>query len=86
MPSIEQFDAYIKQLCNHDWFYDYSDDVRIYRAGKESQDRLHATSLTYPTYLKAYTTYHDYQYKHKDAAVCNRSIAALRATLQPATV
>ena len=31
--NLKQYD---KKLANHDWFYYYSDDGRVYRAGRES--------------------------------------------------
>lgn len=32
--------AYACQLSNHDWTYEYSDDGRVWRAGKASQEAL----------------------------------------------
>lgn len=31
----------IKAMKSHDWFYDYSDDISVYRAGKASEQELY---------------------------------------------
>lgn len=40
MPTLEEFDAYVKQLGNHDWTFEYSDDGRVWRRGKDQQKVL----------------------------------------------
>lgn len=31
-----------EMVRNHDWYYDYSDDIRVYRAGKVREDKIKA--------------------------------------------
>jgi len=33
-------DELIAAMKVHDWYYDYSDDGRVYRAGRASEDNL----------------------------------------------
>lgn len=40
---IEQditIEGYQKMLDGHDWYYDYSDDIRVWRHGKEVRSKL----------------------------------------------
>lgn len=36
----QEFDLFSKQLSNHDWYWQYADDSRAYRAGSADEDRL----------------------------------------------
>ena len=36
--NIEQF---FNEASRHDWFYDYSDDHRVWTAGNENKNRLY---------------------------------------------
>lgn len=36
--NIEQF---FNEASMHDWFYDYSDDHRVWTAGRDNQQRLY---------------------------------------------
>lgn len=38
MPS--QLDTYLNLLKRHDWWFDYSDDHSVWRAGLESWDAI----------------------------------------------
>lgn len=33
-------DQYIAQLKAHDWFYEYSDDSRVWQAGRDVREQL----------------------------------------------
>lgn len=35
-------DQYIAQLKAHDWFYQYSDDHRVWQAGRDVMEQLRA--------------------------------------------
>jgi len=35
-----EFDAYVEKLWHHDWFYDFSDDHRVWSAGASAQANL----------------------------------------------
>lgn len=57
MTLLELWD----QLNQHDWFYQYSDDIRVYRAGNSDRERLSALSKTIPggpELLEAFTKHH----------------------------
>lgn len=43
-PTLEEYGA---QLRNHDWFYAYTDDHRVWRAGEREQSRLIALAKEY---------------------------------------
>lgn len=36
----QEFDLFSKQLSNHDWYWQYADDSRAYKAGSADEDRL----------------------------------------------
>ncbi len=55
--SIEAFEAYAKRLKNHDWFYEYSDDGSVWRAGNQAQKNLIADAMTYPLLSALFTEY-----------------------------
>ena len=57
MPTLEEFDAYLKRLEHHDWYYDYSDDMRAYRAGKAVRDSLVWSSKNQPLMREAFKAY-----------------------------
>ena len=40
MPTIEEFDAYVKRLSHHDWTFEYSDDGHVWRRGKDNHKSL----------------------------------------------
>lgn len=41
MPiSLAAFNEYVNQLSNHDWFFQFSDDHRIYSDGNERHEML----------------------------------------------
>lgn len=44
LQNIEQYRA---ALRNHDWSYDYSDDPRVYRAGRLEREALLAKQRVY---------------------------------------
>lgn len=46
----EQLDSYKKRLEHHDWWYDYSDDHRMWNAGHTSLMRLEAIAIEHPMY------------------------------------
>lgn len=44
MTGLRQItkEEYAELLENHDWFYQYSDDFRVYRKGEEERSNLRA--------------------------------------------
>lgn len=55
--SVEAFEAYTKRLENHDWFYEYSDDGSVWRAGLQAQKNLIADARAYPLLSALFTEY-----------------------------
>lgn len=47
-------DDYKQLLSRHDWYYAYSDDHRVWKAGNESQQRIEALALLSPEHAQAY--------------------------------
>ena len=62
MPTLEEFDAYIVQLGNHDWTFEYSDDGNVWRRGKDQQRKLIAQASLWDVLMAAYTAYINYTY------------------------
>jgi hypothetical protein len=63
-------DIYKERLEQHDWHYDYSDDVRVYKAGTLAQHQLvleAANRSTYDRqeYIDAYLDAHEAQHKRR---------------------
>lgn len=55
---------YYKKLRYNDWFYNYSDDPRAYRAGLASTAAVRALSNTSPEHKKLYDEYCTYIYSN----------------------
>ena len=55
--SVEAFEAYAKRLKNHDWFYEYSDDGSVWRAGNQTQKNLIADASACPLLSTLFTEY-----------------------------
>lgn len=56
----EVLENYIEQLTNHDWFYSYSDDNRVWRSGVEREKYLVDLSKTHPMFAEAYKAWLTY--------------------------
>ena len=62
MPTLEEFDDFVKQLGNHDWTFEYSDDQSKWRSGKAKQSSLLNQTRKNTFFDKAYIAYLDYTY------------------------
>ena len=51
MIDLKQYE---KKLKAHDWYYQYSDDHGVWRAGKAAHDALWAEAKQSPEHLKLY--------------------------------
>lgn len=56
--TLEQFDAYLAQLRQHDWFFDFSDDGYVWRRGRAARDALNATAKQHPALQQVFDLYH----------------------------
>jgi hypothetical protein len=57
--NIEDFK---KQLDNHDWYYQMSEDRDVYRQGKYKHDKLVELSETNPEFKKLFREYAERKY------------------------
>lgn len=55
--NLKEFD---KKLENHDWFYYFSDDRRVYKAGKAEAERIESIAQKSIEHYKLYTIWADY--------------------------
>lgn len=53
-------EEFIKQLMHHDWFYSYSDDHNVWKAGKEENARLSAIADSGKPFKMAYDAVSEY--------------------------
>ena len=92
MPTIEEFDAYVKRLSNHDWTFEYSDDGRVWRRGKEQQSALIAQAGKSELLTAAYVAYVNYTFTNAKTSWPERlitrsnTISALRQQILEAKV
>ena len=55
--SISSFKRFVAALAVHDWYFEYSDDGRVYRSGKHVLDALQAKAKEHPIYEQAFNLY-----------------------------
>lgn len=56
--DLKEFDS---RLRNHDWFYSYSDDIRVYRHGSAAEAELIAVSESSPQHMRLYRAWVAYR-------------------------
>lgn len=54
--SLKEYD---KRLERHDWYYNQSDDIRMYRRGKAQMEELEKAAKTSPKHKKLFDAYHE---------------------------
>ena len=59
MEKISLVEFY-EALGWHDWFYEYSDDSRVWRSGSDARNKLQATSKQSPEHLALYEAYYEH--------------------------
>lgn len=57
--SLREF---YSMLENHDWYFDWSDDMRVYRAGKESLNKLISLSQVSPKHRELFQDFESYMF------------------------
>ena len=67
MPTLYQFEMYLKALSQMDWFYDYSDDHHVWRAGNTSMSLLQGQAKEHPYYQEALKAWTDSVYAGRNA-------------------
>jgi hypothetical protein len=59
-------EEYFKLLNNHDWFYDYSDDHRVWTAGREASERIRYYALQSEEFMVMYKSFVSYINRETD--------------------
>lgn len=73
-------EEFIKQLMHHDWFYLYSDDHSVWKAGKKENARLSAIADSGKPFRMAY----DAVSKYMNEPANTRNFAVLDSKLNEA--
>ena len=55
--SIKEFNEFVNTLANHDWYYEFSDDHRVYTRGRDQRKTLENQSKDNPLLQEAYNLY-----------------------------
>ena len=58
--TTEEIGEYYTELVGHDWFYEYSDDHRVWRQGSDKQDYLSRKKYLSVDFYRMYTEYSKY--------------------------
>lgn len=74
--TLEEFDSYLTQLQQHDWFYDYSDDHSVWKRGEDSFKNLSKQAANDPV---KYEMFKIYCSCHIDPESLNEAISELRS-------
>ena len=79
MPTLYQFETYLKVLSQMDWFYDYSDDRSVWRAGNTAMALLQGQAKEHPYYQEAFDTWKESVYTGRNSpeAIEQRKAAIL---------
>ena len=80
MPTLYQFEVYLMALSQMDWFYDYSDDHHVWRAGNTAMALLQGQAKEHPYYQEAFDTWTKcvYEGRNSPEAIEQRKAAILR--------
>lgn len=58
-------EEFFKACAEFDWYYQYSDDHRVYLAGCEAHKSLFVISQTNPVYHKIYKAWEEHMFSGK---------------------
>ena len=67
MTTLAELDAYIEQLNNHDWSYEYSDDHKVWSLGLANRKALEMEAQRDSTLAAAHAAYCNWYAKGCDA-------------------
>lgn len=81
MPTLEEFNAYVAALTHHDWYFDYSDDIRVWRAGKTAHTALEQTAKEHNEYQEAFNAWSAHVYQNMSSIDLNDRIQGIRGQL-----
>lgn len=65
MNDIESLRNYYDRLDRADWYYDWSDDIRVYRSGEAAFEKLKAEAATDPQKTILYDGFHAHMFSGK---------------------
>ena len=57
MTNLQEFD---KKLRYHDWYYNFSDDGSVWRAGERAQEEIQRISKESPQHLELFESWSKY--------------------------
>lgn len=59
---LDDLRAYYDRLCKHDWYYDYSDDGKVWQRGLDSRNRLEVEARTDPKKAELYNGFKNHYF------------------------
>jgi hypothetical protein len=65
MFALTDKEIYFEKCRTHDWFYDYSDDYRVWRAGETEHKHLVAAYRYSPELEKIYRAWADFYFEKR---------------------
>ena len=79
MPTLYQFEVYLKALSQVDWFYDYSDDHGVWREGQRAMSLLQGQAKEHQYYQEAFDAWIKcvYEGRNSPEAIEQRKAAIL---------
>ena len=72
--SSENIREYFKQLRYHDWYYNYSDDHRVWKAGSANYDLIRDNSKENVTYKRMYNEFTKWMNSERELPVIEEFI------------
>lgn len=65
MPTLEEFNEYVRKLAAHDWYYEFSNDQSAWMLGHRLHRELLKTAQSDPIYEKAFKAFNASYYSPK---------------------
>ena len=62
MGDLIKLDWFYDQLEQHDWYYYFSDDMRVDMRGADNQKRLERLAASTPVHQELFNNYKDYMF------------------------
>ena len=72
--SSENIREYFKELRYHDWYYNYSDDHRVWKAGSANYDLIRDKSKENLTYKRMYNEFTKWMNSERELPVIEEFI------------
>lgn len=65
-PTVEDLQKYWDDLKHHDWYFDYSDDGRVWRRGADRHAALRGIATKDRAYAELFHGWAKYMFRHHD--------------------